>query len=133
LTYYVDFRHSGGMGERDVDRFLPLPASVMHILVALADGEKHGYAIMRDVAAVSGGVVKMGSGTLYGSIKRMLDQHLIEEAEERPDAALDDQRRRYYRLTALGRRVGAAEYDRLASLIDAARLRRLGLILGGTS
>ncbi len=121
------------MGERDVDRFLPLPASVMHIIVALADGEKHGYAIMRDVAAVSGGVVKMGSGTLYGSIKRMLDQQLIEEADERPDPALDDQRRRYYRLTALGRRVGAAEYDRLASLIDAARLRRLGLILGGTS
>jgi DNA-binding PadR family transcriptional regulator len=121
------------MVERDVDRFLPLPASVMHIVVALADGEKHGYAIMRDVAAVSGGAVKMGSGTLYGSIKRMLDQELIEEADERPDPALDDQRRRYYRLTALGRRVGAAEQDRLASLIDAARMRHLGVSLGGTS
>ena len=68
----------------DVDSFLPLPASVMHVLVALADGEKHGYAIMRDVAELSGGVVRLGSGTLYGSIKRMLDQGLIEETEERP-------------------------------------------------
>jgi DNA-binding PadR family transcriptional regulator len=110
-----------------IEKHLPLPASVMHILVALADGEKHGYAIMRDVADVSGGAVRMGSGTLYGSIKRMLEQGLIEEADERPDPALDDQRRRYYRLTALGQRVGAAEQARLAALVDAARLRRLGL------
>ena len=99
----------------------------MHIIVALADGEKHGYAIMRDVAALSGGTVRMGSGTLYGSIKRMLDQGLIEEADERPDPALDDQRRRYYRLTGLGRHVGAAEHQRLTALVDAARLRQLGL------
>jgi DNA-binding PadR family transcriptional regulator len=111
----------------EVDEFLPLPASVMHIVVALADGEKHGYAILRDVAELSGGAVRMGSGTLYGSIKRMLDQGLIEEAEERPDPSLDDQRRRYYRLTELGRRVGAAEHRRLTSLVDAARLRQLGL------
>jgi DNA-binding PadR family transcriptional regulator len=110
-----------------IEEYLPLPASVMHILVALADGEKHGYAIMRDVADVSGGAVRMGSGTLYGSIRRMLEQGLIEEADERPDPALDDQRRRYYRLTALGQRVGAAEQARLAALVDAARLRRLGL------
>jgi DNA-binding PadR family transcriptional regulator len=115
----------------NVEQFLPLPASVMHIVVALADGEKHGYAILRDVAAVSGGAVRMGSGTLYGSIKRMLDQGLIEEADERPDPALDDQRRRYYRLTELGQRVGAAEYRRLAALVDAARLRQLGLRPGG--
>jgi DNA-binding PadR family transcriptional regulator len=115
----------------EVEQFLPLPASVMHIVVALADGEKHGYAIMRDVAELSGGAVRMGSGTLYGSIKRMLDQGLIEEADERPDPALDDQRRRYYRLTALGHRVGAAEHRRLASLVDAARLRQLGLNPGG--
>jgi DNA-binding PadR family transcriptional regulator len=117
--------------DRDVDPFLPLPASVMHIVVALADGEKHGYAIMRDVADLSGGAVRIGSGTLYGSIKRMLDQGLIEEADERPDPALDDQRRRYYRLTSLGRRVGAAESNRLAALVDAATVRRLGLDLGG--
>ena len=118
------------MSDAEAEDFLPLPASVMHIVVALAEGEKHGYAIMRDVVAVSGGVVTMGSGTLYGSIKRMLDQGLIEEADERPDPALDDQRRRYYRLTALGRRVGAAEHQRLASLVAAARLRPLGLSVG---
>jgi DNA-binding PadR family transcriptional regulator len=116
------------VGDADeVEGFLPLPASVMHIVVALADGEKHGYAIMRDVAELIGGSVRMGSGTLYGSIKRMLDQGLIEEADERPDPALDDQRRRYYRLTELGHRVGAAEHRRLLSLVDAARLRQLGL------
>lgn len=111
----------------DPDTFLPLPASAMHILVALADGEKHGYAIMTDVAQLSGGAVRMGSGTLYGSIKRMLQQGLIEEADERPDPALDDQRRRYYRLTALGQQVGAAEHARLAALVEAASLRKLGL------
>jgi DNA-binding PadR family transcriptional regulator len=110
----------------DADAFLPLPASVMHIIVALADGEKHGYAIMRDVADISGGTVKMGSGTLYGSIKRMLDQGLIEEAEERPDLTLDDQRRKYYRLTDLGQQVGAAERRRLMALVDTAAVRRLG-------
>ena len=120
------------MGDaEEIEAFLPLPASVMHIVVALADGEKHGYAIMRDVADLSGGTVRMGSGTLYGSIKRMLDQGLIEEADERPDPALDDQRRRYYRLTWLGHRVGAAEHLRLLALVDAARLRQLGLRPGG--
>jgi DNA-binding PadR family transcriptional regulator len=116
---------------QQVEEFLPLPASVMHIAVALAEGEKHGYAILRDVAELSGGAVRMGSGTLYGSIKRMLDQGLIEETEERPDPALDDQRRRYYRLTELGQRVGAAEQRRLTALVDAARLRQLGLRPGG--
>ena len=118
-------------GDHDITDLLPLPASVMHIVVALADGEKHGYAIMRDVEALSDGVVRMGSGTLYGSLKRMLDQGLIEETDERPDPALDDQRRRYYRLTDLGRRVGAAEQTRLAALVDAAAVRRLGS--GGAS
>jgi len=111
----------------DVDSFLPLPASAMHIIVALAGGEKHGYAIMRDIEDLSAGAVIMGPGTLYGSIKRMIDQGLVEETDERPDPALDDERRRYYRLTALGQRVGAAEQARLAALLDAARLRQLGL------
>lgn len=116
------------MGRRQqIEEFLPLPASVMHIVVALADGEKHGYAILRDVTELSGGAVRMGSGTLYGSIKRMLDQGLIEETEERPDPSLDDQRRRYYRLTELGQRVGAAEHQRLATLVDTATKRHLGL------
>lgn len=111
----------------DVDSYLPLPASVMHIIVALAGGERHGYAIMRDVEELSGGSVRMGPGTLYGSVKRMIEQGLVEETDERPDPALDDERRRYYRLTALGRRVGAAEQARLAALLSAAQLRRLGL------
>ena len=117
--------------QQQVEDFLPLPASVMHIVVALADGEKHGYAILRDVTELSGGAVRMGSGTLYGSIKRMVDQGLIEETEERPDPAVDDQRRRYYRLTELGQRVGAAEHRRLQALVDAATLRQLGLRPGG--
>ena len=111
----------------DTDSYLPLPASAMHIIVALAAGERHGYAIMRDIEDLSHGSVTMGPGTLYGSLKRMIDQGLVEETDERPDPALDDERRRYYRLTALGERVGAAEHARLAALIDAARLRELGL------
>lgn len=111
----------------NIDTYLPLPASAMHIIVALAGGEKHGYAIMRDIEDLSGGSVTMGPGTLYGSIKRMIDQGLVQEADERPDLALDDQRRRYYRLTALGQRVGAAEQARLSALLDAAQLRQLGL------
>lgn len=99
----------------------------MHIIVALAAGERHGYAIMRDIQQLSAGAVRMGPGTLYGSLKRMIDQHLVEEAEERPDPALDDERRRYYRLTPLGHQVGAAEQARLAALLDAARFRNLGL------
>ena len=95
--------------------------------MALAGGEKHGYAIMRDVEELSGGTVAMGPGTLYGSIKRMIEQGLLEEAEERPDPALDDERRRYYRLTLLGERVGAAEHARLRRLLNAAQARRLGV------
>lgn len=111
----------------DIDSYLPLPASAMHIIVALAAGERHGYAIMRDIEELSGGSVTMGPGTLYGSIKRMIEQGLLEETDERPDPALDDERRRYYRLSALGARVGAAEQSRLAALLDAATLRELGL------
>src|SRR6478735_8133300 len=101
----------------DVESFLPLPASALHIVVALAGGEKHGYAIMRDVEELSGGTVAMGPGTLSGWIERMNEQGLLEEADERPDAALDDERRRYYRLTGLGRPVGAAEEARLRRLL----------------
>ncbi len=120
------------MGRSDSpENLLPLPSATLHILVALAPGEKHGYAIMRDVALLSGGTVRMGSGTLYGSIKRMAEQRLIVEAEERPDPALDDQRRRYYRLTELGHRVGAAERTRLSAIVDAATVRRLGASWGG--
>ena len=106
------------MGQVDgPERFLPLPNATLHILVALAPGEKHGYAIMRDVEALSDGAVRMGPGTLYGSVKRMLADGLIEEAHARPDPQLDDQRRRYYRLTALGEQVRAAELTRLDALV----------------
>jgi DNA-binding PadR family transcriptional regulator len=97
--------------------FLPLPTATLHILVALTSGEKHGYAIMGEVEALSDGAVRMGPGTLYGSIKRLLADGLIEESEERPDPALDDQRRRYYPLTGLGERVCTAELQRLQALI----------------
>src|SRR5687768_15823213 len=97
--------------------FLPLPPAALHILVALSTGEKHGYALMRDVEALSDGIVKVGPGTLYGSIKRMLADDLITETDERPDPELDDQRRRYYRLTGLGERVCAAELQRLEALV----------------
>ena len=99
------------------DRLLPLPSATLHILIALASGEKHGYAIMRDVEDISDGHLRMGPGTLYGSIKRMLKDGLIEETAERPDPELDDQRRRYYRLTALGSQVRAAELQRLEALV----------------
>ena len=99
------------------ESFLPLPSATLHILVALGAGEKHGYAIMRDVEALSDGAVRLGPGTLYGSVKRLLADGLIEEMTSRPDPALDDQRRRYYRLTGLGERVCAAELQRLEALV----------------
>ena len=111
--------------------FLPLTPAVFHILLALADGEKHGYAIMQEVTTITNSEMKMGPGTLYGSIKRMLETGLIAESDERPDPALDDERRRYYRLTSLGERVARAESRRLASLLHAARLK--SLIEGGGS
>jgi DNA-binding PadR family transcriptional regulator len=104
---------------------LPLTPAVFHILLALAGGERHGYAIMREVANITGGALKLGPGTLYRSIKSLLADGLIEETEERPDPALDDERRRYYRLTELGARMAQAEAARLARLVDAARERRL--------
>ena len=99
------------------DSFLPLTPALFHILLALADGEKHGYAIMQEVETNTKGTVTMGPGTLYGSIKRMLAAGLIEEADERPDPTLDDQRRRYYKLTGLGGQVVEAEAQRLAALV----------------
>lgn len=107
---------------------LPLTPAVTHILLALADGEKHGYAIMREVEQLTGGTITMGPGTLYGSIKRMLGAGLVAETDERPDPELDDQRRRYYKITGLGARVLAAETARLAELVkaaDAKKVRRL--------
>jgi DNA-binding PadR family transcriptional regulator len=100
---------------------LPLPPAVFQILVALADQDRHGYAIMQDVAARTSGRMKFSPGTLYGSIKRMLDEGLIVEVDERPDPDHDDERRRYYRLTRFGREIAQAEADRLATLLHQAR------------
>lgn len=107
------------------DDLLPLTPAVLHILLALADSEKHGYAIMQEVLDITGGRQKMGPGTLYGTIKRMLKSGLITETDERPDPRLDDERRRYYALTGLGRATAAAEITRLSRLVDVARSKRL--------
>jgi DNA-binding PadR family transcriptional regulator len=110
------------------DALLPLPAAVFHILIALADRDRHGYSIMQDVAARTGGKVQLSAGTLYSSIRRMLEQGLIEELKESPDPASTDERRRYYRLTRFGKRVAAAEVDRLNGLLRDARAT--GLVSG---
>ena len=103
---------------------LPLPVAQLHILLALADGDKHGYAIMSEVQVLTEGSVTMGPGTLYGTVKRMLKVGSIEETDERPDPEMDDERRRYYRLTGLGARVLDAEVARMEQLIRTAWMRR---------
>jgi DNA-binding PadR family transcriptional regulator len=113
------------MAGSEPEEFLPLTPSVFHILLALADGERHGYGIIKEVEARTEGRVRLGPGTLYGSIKRMLEEGLIEESDERPDSELDDERRRYYRLTGFGRRVATAEAERLSGLVASARAKRL--------
>jgi DNA-binding PadR family transcriptional regulator len=113
---------------------LPLTPAVFHILLALSDGERHGYAIMREVERGTGGQTRMGPGTLYGTLKRMMSGGLVEESDERPDADLDDERRRYYRLTAFGLRVATAEAERLSRLVAEAQARHLlpgGLVRQG--
>ena len=107
---------------------LPLPSSQLHILLALTTGDNHGYAIMKEIEAFTGGVVTMGPGTLYGAIKQMLKAGLIEESSERPDPALDDERRRYYRLTDLGAHALDAEVARLERLARTARTRRTDVV-----
>jgi len=97
---------------------------VFHLLLALRDGEQHGYALMQRVEQITDGAVRMGPGTLYGAIKRMLADGLIEETAERPDPALDDQRRRYYRITAAGERACATEVQRMETLLRNARRSR---------
>jgi DNA-binding PadR family transcriptional regulator len=104
---------------------LPLTPAVFHVLLALAGGERHGYAIMQDVAQSTDGQIKMGPGTLYGTVKRLLEAQLIEESDERPDPSLDDERRRYYRLTAVGEEVVRAEARRYAQIVELARGKKL--------
>jgi DNA-binding PadR family transcriptional regulator len=103
------------------EELLPLSPQVFHILVALADGDRHGYSIMQDVASRTDGKLRLSAGTLYGSVKRMLEQGLIVELRENERPETDDDRRRYYRLTAFGRRVARAEAERLSQLLEHAR------------
>lgn len=107
------------------EEFTPLTPAVFNILLSLADGEKHGYGIMLEVEANTNGQVIMGPGTLYGSIKRMLKADLIEESDERADPEMDDQRRKYYKLTNLGRRALRMEAERLASQVMVARAKNI--------
>jgi len=105
----------------DADALLPLPPATFHILLALADEDRHGYAIIQDVAVRTGGDLRLSAGTLYRSIQRMLEQGLLIETRDRPAPAFDDERRRYYRITPLGRAAARAEARRLTKLIDLAR------------
>jgi len=104
----------------------PLTPPVFHILLALAEEERHGYGIMQDVAQQTDGALQLGPGTLYGCLKRMLAAGLVEESDERPDPALDDERRRYYRMTTLGKRIVRAEAQRLAGAVTVAMARLAG-------
>ena len=108
-----------------VDVFLPLTPPMLHTLLSLADGEKHGYAILKEIVRRTDGDVRLSAGTLYALIRRATADGLIVESDERPDPALDDERRRYYRLTPLGRRVAAAEIERLESIVEMARAKKL--------
>jgi len=105
------------------EELLPLTPPVFHILLALADEERHGYGIMQDVARQTDDALQLGPGTLYGCLKRMLASGLVEESDERPDPALYDERRRYYRMTTLGRSVVRAEARRLTGAVTAAKAK----------
>ena len=109
------------MDQAGIDSFLPLPTAVFHILVALADRDRHGYSIMQDVAERTSGKVRLSAGTLYSSIRRMLEGGLVQELRESPDPESQDERRRYYRLTRFGRSVAVAEAKRLTDLLSQAR------------
>jgi DNA-binding PadR family transcriptional regulator len=107
--------------EIEIEHLLPLPEATFHILMAVAEDDRHGYAIIQEVATRTDGVLKLSPGTLYRSIQRMLEQGLIQEAAERPAPELDDERRRYYRISSFGRTVARAEARRLAQLVKLAR------------
>jgi DNA-binding PadR family transcriptional regulator len=105
----------------DPRTLLPLPNAVLHLLLGVAEGERHGYALKREIATRTGGQVILGPGALYGSIQKMLSWGLIEESEDRPESHLDDQRRRYYRITPAGQQVLEAELDRMQAILAAAK------------
>jgi DNA-binding PadR family transcriptional regulator len=109
----------------DIEELLPLTTTELHILLALAGDERHGYAIMQEISEHTGGRLRVGPGSLYGTIKRMLTSGLIVETAERPDRSINDERRRYYRMTQRGRKALATEVRHLAEVVDLARARRV--------
>lgn len=126
MAFRNDFRGDVVSKETpDPNSLLPLTPTVFHILLSLVDGERHGYSIMQEVATQTDGQVRLGPGSLYGALKRLIEQGLIEESAVRPDPEEDDERRRYYRLTQFGERVTQGEAKRLAALVKIARAKRL--------
>jgi DNA-binding PadR family transcriptional regulator len=112
------------MTKTDLRKFLPLKSQWFHIMLSLAGGEQHGYGIMQEVLNRTTGKVRLWPATLYGSIKRLIEAELIEESDERPAPEVDDARRRYYRLTPLGKRVLDAECERLEDLVRTIRVKQ---------
>ncbi len=111
--------------KEDIPGFLPITPPAFHVLISLAEGDKHGYAILKEVSRRTEGRVKLSASTLYGIVKRMLNDGWVIELDERPDPSLDDERRRYYRLTKLGREVAIAEAERMDELVQMAASRDL--------
>jgi DNA-binding PadR family transcriptional regulator len=111
------------MTSRNQSDLTPLSPAVFHILLSLGEGERHGYALKREIARRTGGKLQLGPGVLYGSISKMLELGLIEESDSRPDPHLDDERRRYYSITPLGRKAARAEMARMQELVELAAAR----------
>lgn len=113
------------MPKRSVEPYLPLSPAMFQVLMALADGDKHGYAVLKEILRRSGGEVRLSPGTLYGIINRLLSEGMVVESRQRPDPSLDDERRRYYHLTDFGHQVACAEAERLETMVAQARAKRL--------
>src|SRR5271167_3506435 len=111
--------------KRTIESYLPLTPALFHVLLALADGEKHGYVISKEIARRTNDEVRLSAGTLYGIIKRLLEDGFIEESEDRPDFSLDDERRRYYRLTKMGSALAEAEAERMERVLAMARAKHV--------
>jgi DNA-binding PadR family transcriptional regulator len=108
-----------------IESYLPLAPAMFHVLLSLADGEKHGYVISKEIARRTNNEVRLSAGTLYGIIKRLLEDGFIEESDERPDFSLDDERRRYYRMTKQGMALAEAEAERLERVLAMARAKHV--------
>jgi DNA-binding PadR family transcriptional regulator len=121
LPGYILLEYSPNIMDENPEALLPLAEATFHILLAVADGDRHGYGIIQDVATRTDGALKLGAGTLYRSIQRMLEQGLLVETSQRPAPEQDDERRRYYRITPFGRTVARAETARLKKLLNLAR------------